>query len=167
MDGNGLGEPVFGCWERPLQLTRFSDYAVRLMVLLAPNEGHAITVAAAADHLGISKNHLIKVANLLVRHGYLSAVRGRNGGVQLNRPPSQITIGDILRVTEPGFCLVECMSAPGSCSLERICGVPSYLRHGMAAFLAVMDEARLSDVVSASGGVLGGSAAAAYLQETC
>lgn len=133
-----------------MQLTRFSDYSIRLLVLLALNDGQAITVAAAAEHLGISKNHLIKVANLLVRAGYLLAVRGRKGGVRLSRPPSQITIGEVLRSTEPGFCLVECIATPGSCSLERVCGVPTYLHSGMHAFLAVMDGAKLSDVICTS-----------------
>lgn len=141
-----------------MQLTRFSDYSIRLLVLLALNEGQPITVGAAAQHLAISKNHLIKVANLLVRHGYLLGVRGRKGGIQLSRPPSQVTIGEILRITETGFCLVECISSPGSCSLERVCGVPGYLRIGMDAFLSVMDGAKLSDVVCTSGAGLGGCA---------
>jgi Rrf2 family transcriptional regulator, nitric oxide-sensitive transcriptional repressor len=130
-----------------VQLTRFSDYAVRLLILLALREGQTVTVGGAADLLGVSRHHLVKVAHLLVCNAYLSGVRGRKGGVQLIRPPAEISIGAILRLTEPGFCLVACMSSPGACSLERSCGLPACLRRGIQAFLAIMDATALSDIL--------------------
>ena len=52
--------------------------------------GQLITVEETADRYGISRTHLMKVANLLTRSGYLTAVRGRAGGLRLGRAPSRL-----------------------------------------------------------------------------
>ena len=39
---------------------------------------------------GISTNHLSKVARLLVQNGFVKAIRGRNGGLQLAKTPEEI-----------------------------------------------------------------------------
>lgn len=129
-----------------MHLTRFSDYAIRLLILLAQEGGRPITVAMAADTLRISKHHLVKVANLLMKNGYILGMRGRTGGIQLRRSPEDINLGEIVRLTEPGLVPVECMSKPGSCSLEAVCGCPPYLRRGMEAFLRELDRATLGSV---------------------
>lgn len=129
-----------------MQLTRFSDYAIRLLILLALEGGGPITIGSAAENLRISKNHLVKVANLLMRGGYIEGIRGRAGGIQLKKSPQEITLGQIVRLTEPSLALVECMSVPGSCSLERVCKCPHYLFKGMEAFLRELDGATLASV---------------------
>lgn len=136
-----------------MHLTQFSDYAIRLLILLAMEQGRPVTIGAAAEHLRVSKNHLIKVANLLVRKGFVNALRGRAGGIQLNRQPEDIRLGDIVRVTEPGLVPVQCMSAPGACTLEQVCGCPKYLQRGVDAFLNELDHATLASVIPpATGG---------------
>lgn len=130
-----------------MQLTQFSDYAIRLLILLAMEQGHSVTIGSAATSLRISKNHLIKIANLLVKKGFIIGTRGRSGGIQLKKLPEDISLGDVIRVTESNLVPVECMSSPGSCSLERVCGCPAYLQKGMTAFLSELDAATLASVV--------------------
>ena len=130
-----------------MQLTQFSDYAIRLLMLLALEEGHPITIGYAATTLGISKNHLIKVANLLVRREFITATRGRHGGIQLGKCAEDVRLGDVIRVTEPTLVPVQCMSTPGSCSLEALCGCPTYLQSAMASFLGELDKATLASIV--------------------
>ena len=130
-----------------MQLTQFSDFAVRLLMLLALEEGHPITIGYAATTLGISKNHLIKIANLLVKKKFITGIRGRHGGIQLGKRAEDIRLGDVIRITEPSLVPVQCMSTPGSCSLEKICGCPAYLQSAMASFLGELDKATLASVV--------------------
>src|SRR6185312_17099122 len=56
-----------------MRLTNFSDYALRLLMYAAAREGELVTIEETAARYGISRTHLMKVANLLTRAGYLTA----------------------------------------------------------------------------------------------
>ena len=61
-----------------MRLTHFSDYALRVLMYAAAQGDRLITIEETANVYGISRNHLMKVANQLTRAGYLKAVRGRS-----------------------------------------------------------------------------------------
>ncbi len=65
-----------------MQLTRFSDYALRVLMYAHAAEGRLVTIEEMAASYRISRAHLMKVANALTRAGYLTAVRGRAGGLK-------------------------------------------------------------------------------------
>src|SRR6185437_11438735 len=93
-----------------MYLTRHADYTMRLLVHLAVQPEGAATIREIADCYGISRNHLMKVANHATQAGYVKGVRGRAGGLQLARPANELNIGRILRSVED-FRLVECMES--------------------------------------------------------
>ncbi len=80
-----------------MQLTLQADYAMRLLLALATEPGRQRSVADLAAELRVSQNHLAKVAQLLIRQGYLVSARGRSGGVRLAREPQAIKVGDVVR----------------------------------------------------------------------
>ncbi len=129
-----------------MRLTNFSDYALRLLMFAAAHEGHRITIGEAARVYGISRPHLMKVANLLTRAGFLSAVRGRSGGLLLARKPDQIRLGDVVRAAEPDFQLVECMSSDGGCIVTGRCKLGTVLEEALHSFIATLDTYTLNDL---------------------
>ena len=80
-----------------MRLTNFSDYALRVLLYAAAREGALITIEETARVYGISRAHLMKVVNQLTRAGYLTAVRGRSGGLELAKRPERIGLGDVVR----------------------------------------------------------------------
>ena len=68
-----------------MHLTRHTDYALRLLMLLAlePDELH--TIEEVARRYGISRNHLRKIAQTLAQAGFVESLRGRGGGLRLGR----------------------------------------------------------------------------------
>jgi predicted transcriptional regulator of viral defense system len=66
-----------------MRLTNFFDYTLRLLMYAATHSNRLITVEETAGVYGISRTHLMKVANQLTREGYLKAVRGRSAGLSL------------------------------------------------------------------------------------
>lgn len=130
-----------------MQLTQFSDYALRLMMVVASKKGELITIEEAAVTYGISRAHLMKVAQLLVRQGFLISVRGRSGGLTLSRPPASILIGDIVRATETDFAMVECMQRGNRCKITPACRLRGILGDAVAAFLTVLDRFSLEDLL--------------------
>lgn len=136
------------CAEPPrdlMQLTRYTDYAIRVLLHVgAREEGTRSSISEIADVYGISKDHLKKVVQDLAQAGLLTAVRGRNGGLELGRAADQITIGEIVRRTETGFDLVDC----SSCIVAPACTLPRILREALQAFMSVLDRYTLADVLT-------------------
>lgn len=130
-----------------MRLTRYSDYAMRVLLYLGRRPNELSSIADIARAYGISQNHLMKVVSDLVSAGYLESVRGRNGGIRLARPASKINVGALLRHTEDDFDLVGC----GSCIIAPACGLTSMLEEAVEAFLAVLDGYSLADVLARKG----------------
>jgi Rrf2 family transcriptional regulator, nitric oxide-sensitive transcriptional repressor len=130
-----------------MRLTTLTDYALRLLMMAQAAGDDLITIEAAATRYHISRTHLMKVANVLTRAGYLQAVRGRSGGLRLAKPASEIRIGDVIRAAEPDFELVECFGAENHCIITSACKLPRILNEGLDAFMEVLDGYTLGDIV--------------------
>lgn len=130
-----------------MRLTSFTDFALRLLMLAAAHEDRLITVEEASEIYDISRAHLMKVTNTLTRAGYLTAVRGRSGGLTLAKEPRKIKLGEVVRATESDFDLVECFGAGNECCITRSCRLRGVLREGLDAFNAVLDKYTLADLM--------------------
>jgi Rrf2 family nitric oxide-sensitive transcriptional repressor len=128
-----------------MRLTRHTDYALRVLLQAAASPERLSIAGVAATHR-ISRNHAMKVVNVLARAGLLATVRGRGGGFTLGRPAAEIRLGEVVRLTEPELQAADC----GACALRNGCGLTPVLGEAMAAFLAVLDRATLADVAAAS-----------------
>lgn len=132
-----------------MRLTTFSDYALRVLIAVGVSAEGGTTIAQIADRYGISRNHLMKVVHHLGNAGYLRTSRGKGGGLRLAVDPAQIGLGDVLRYTEGGFSLVPCfqVGAAQRCAIEPACVLKGVLRRGLDAFLEVMDDYTLADLI--------------------
>jgi Rrf2 family nitric oxide-sensitive transcriptional repressor len=126
-----------------MQLTRYTDYALRIMLHVGAHEDLS-SIGQIAGAYGISKNHLMKVVQHLGQGGFLETIRGRNGGLRLGRPAEDITVGQIVRHTEQGFDLVDCTN----CLVAPACTLPRILGEATQAFLAVLDRYTVSDILA-------------------
>lgn len=133
-----------------MRLTQFTDYALRLLMVLASEPNRRVTIQQVSELHGISRNHLMKVANRLARAGILSPSRGRNGGLTLARPPEEVRVGDVIKASEPDFALVGCMAGE-FCAIAPGCRLTSVLDGALAAFLASANLYSLADIVPMAG----------------
>ena len=124
-----------------MQLTRHTDYALRVLLHLAEHPDRLSSIHEIATLHGISRNHLMKVVNEIVKCGYVESVRGRNGGIRLARPATEINVGALIRHTEDDFDLVGC----GSCIIASACGLTSILDEALQAFMGVLGAYSLAD----------------------
>ena len=131
----------------PMQLTCYSDYALRVLLYLAVVEEGA-TISRVAREYGISKNHLVKVVHDLGRKGYVATFRGRSGGLRLARAPEEINLGQVLRDVEVHFNLVECFNRESNrCVITRECALKQVLWKAREAFLSALDGYVLADLL--------------------
>ncbi len=132
-----------------MQLTLRSNHAMRLMMFCALHEGRVSPVSDIARACNMSETHLGKIASLLATHGFVETVRGRGGGVRLTRPASDVNVGEIVRATEFGQCLVECLRPEtNTCPLVEACRFRTIIGRALEAFLSVLDGYTLADLVA-------------------
>lgn len=130
-----------------MRLSLHADYALRTLMYLAVHDGHR-SIGEIAQAYGISKNHLMKVAQRLVSEGFAEAVRGRSGGLQLAQPAEQINVGRVARTMEETGSFVECFDpATNSCAITPACQLQHVLAGGLEAFFRHLDRYCLADIV--------------------
>ncbi|MGH8042842.1 MAG: RrF2 family transcriptional regulator [Rudaea sp.] len=130
-----------------MRLTDFSDYTLRMLMYAALHRERLITIAETARAFHVSRTHLGKVANLLTRHGYLVAVRGRSGGLRLARSPESVRLGDVLNLSEPDYALVECFGLHNHCVISPVCRLRGLLGEALDTFIATLNRHTLADLL--------------------
>lgn len=129
-----------------MELTQHTDYGLRVLMYAASDPDRLVTMREIARVYGISMEHLRKVVHRLARHGYLSTVKGRAGGMQLGRPAETIRVGDVVELLEESMAIVDCERQP--CPLRGACALKRSLDNARHAFLAELNKVTLADLAA-------------------
>lgn len=130
-----------------MHITQHTDYALRVLIYLGANPERLPTIQEIAERFEISRSHLMKVVNQLIRSGFAEGVRGKGGGLRLARPATEIRVGDVVRQMETDLVLVECFGEQSRCLLTTSCRLKGALGKALEAFLAALDQVSLADVL--------------------
>ncbi len=132
-----------------MQLSKFSDYSLRVLIYLGAKKEGLSTIEEIAERYDISKEHLRKIVHNLTTTGVVEGKRGRGGGLRLAKAPEEINVGEILRQTEESYLLVECFApANNGCQIAGACRLAWILHEALTAFLEVLDRYTLADILS-------------------
>ena len=133
-----------------MQLNRFTDLGIRVLMYLGSIEGPSVTIARLAEDLQVSKNHLVKVVHFMAQQQWLLTSRGKSGGIALAKRPEDYAIGNVVRVLEQnsvnGERLINCQQPP--CVLLPACGLPFILQQALEQFYQFLNQYNLADVVT-------------------
>ena len=131
-----------------LRVTKRTNIAMRVLMYCATNTGRLVTKAEIAERCNASENHLAQVINQLAQLGYLHTQRGRNGGLSLGRPATEINIGDVFRVLEAPVPLAECFAdVDNTCPLTEACRLRTALTDAVEAFYQSLDPITLDALI--------------------
>lgn len=132
-----------------MRLTKQTNYAIRMLMYCAANEGRMSRVQDIASAYNISVLFLSKLSQPLIKKGYLNSVRGPTGGVQLAMPAKDIRLSAVIKVTEDNFHIAECFSEEETaCPLAGSCGLSLAFQEALSAFFAVLDNYTVEDLVT-------------------
>jgi Rrf2 family nitric oxide-sensitive transcriptional repressor len=127
-----------------MRLTKQTSHAIRILTQCTRVGDRRVKVAELASSLGITPQNAFKIVHILVKAGFLKAVRGRAGGVTLSRPATEIIVGDVVRATEVTHVEVDdgdvTASAAAPLPINRI------LDEALEAFIAILDQHTLADM---------------------
>ena len=133
-----------------MRLTRQTNYAIRILMYCAANHGRLSRVSEIAAAYSVSELFLFKILQPLVEARLVETVRGRNGGVRLGKPATEITLFDVVRVTEENFAMAECFEEGATeCPLVDSCALNEALRKALGAFFDVLASYTIEDLVKA------------------
>lgn len=134
-------------------LTQRSKYALRAMMALAAQApDQRLLASAIARQQRIPQKFLEQIMLELVRHGLVVGQRGRNGGYRLAKAPAQITIAQIIRITDGPLAPIACASLTGykrcdDCTDEKRCAIRKIMRQVRDSMSAILDHTSLADAL--------------------
>lgn len=130
-----------------MRLTSYSNYSLRVLLSAAARSPRLTTIREVAEAFDLPQSHLVKCVHQLGAWGYLETVRGNRGGFRLKKSAASISLGEVVRRTEDGLSVVECLDpATNTCPLVDRCRMSQVLRRATDAFLDVLDKLTLADV---------------------
>lgn len=99
-----------------MQFNVTSDYAIRTVLCLAMHPNQYCTAGEIQQQMGVPATYLHKVTARMKRTGILQATKGNGGGYWLCRSPDEISLYDILSLTEQTLEINGCLVDESFCS---------------------------------------------------
>ena len=133
-----------------LELGRRADYAIRAAVDLAHHHGDGRRRKAreVAEAMAIPVSYVPQILAELVRAQLAISVAGRDGGYALARPPSQISLLDVVHAAEGDVVSTDCVLRGGPCRWDDMCAVHVPWSDAQHALLDSLAGTSLTDVVA-------------------
>jgi Rrf2 family nitric oxide-sensitive transcriptional repressor len=107
-----------------------------------------VRIEDIATSYAISKNHLTKVVHNLVKSGFVTSIRGRNGGIRLARKAEDINVGEVILKTEEDFHIVECFNnVTNQCVITGSCQLGNVFAEALKAYITSLEKYTLADLI--------------------
>jgi Rrf2 family protein len=134
-------------------LSQRTRYATRALLHLADRYGKGpVQLAEIAAAQNIPAKFLTVILSELGRAGLVDTLRGKDGGYWLARRPSEISYGDVIRLTRGSLALVPCASRLAyepckNCVTQEDCRIRLVMLQVRDEMARILDTMRLSDPV--------------------
>ncbi len=124
-------------------------YALRMMVDVARYQGDGhVALKDIAARQQISQKYLEQIIPALNSAGFLTAVRGQQGGYRLTRSPGEYSLGEILRAAEGELSSVTCLDSHREpCARQADCDALPVWRELNRIIADYLDSVTLQNVL--------------------
>jgi Rrf2 family protein len=126
------------------------------MALAQADPDHAVMISDLSTSCAIPKKFLEQILLDLKHHDLVRSKRGKLGGYQINRQPSRITFGEVLRIVDGPIALLPCLSKISyrrckDCSDEANCEIRRVFAQVAESSRDILDNTSLSDAMAGQG----------------
>jgi Rrf2 family protein len=101
-----------------IHISEASTIALHSLALIARSKDK-LNANRIAEITLFSRNHLSKVLHILVKHNYLSSLRGPNGGFALKQDPDKISLMEVYELMEGELDRFQCAVSCDDCYFEE------------------------------------------------
>ncbi len=126
------------------------QYALRAIFELARSDSNVpVKMAQIAKRQAIPLRFLEIILHELKRGGFITALRGKDGGCMLTRSPKDLTVGEIVRFIEGTLAPVGCITSGSkdSCPLYGECVFLPLWERAQKALAEVYDGTTFQDLL--------------------
>jgi len=107
-----------------IRINRQTDYAIRVILALAKRGDDALlSTSQIQQEMLIPKALSLRVVAELAKGGFILTFLGREGGLRLARPSSEINLRQVVTHFENNFTVSECLHGGGTCPFDNSCPV--------------------------------------------
>src|SRR5258708_4118774 len=137
-------------------LSMKAKYGLRAMTVLAREYGRGpVLIANLATAEKIPHKFLEAILLDLKRKGILESKKGKGGGYNLRKPPSEVSLGELIRVLDGPIALLSCVSQTAyerceECVDETTCGLRQVMKEVRDATATILDGTTLAEVLTRS-----------------
>ena len=130
---------------------RHTDYAARIILhLSALPQGSQVTAEDVAKKRLLPRAFMRRIVVRLAASNILRTVRGAGGGISLARPPSEISLLDVVQAMEGGLTLNACVNQPMACPLSAGCPVQRAWTDATKQLETILSAIRFSQLANAA-----------------
>lgn len=104
-----------------MEISRRTDYAIRLIAALLLNNGKPLSVREAATTQGVPYTFARSIQHDLVTQGILTSVRGAQGGMLLAVDPKDLTLFHLIEVVQGPVSVAICTTDKDWCARNKGC----------------------------------------------
>jgi Rrf2 family transcriptional regulator, iron-sulfur cluster assembly transcription factor len=131
-----------------MKLSTRSRYGTRILLELSRRGVEKpVQVSQISKKQGIPVKYLEQLIRILKQAGLVTSVRGPKGGHIMTKHPSEITLGQLVRLFEGQTELVVCISEPEKCAMSDDCRVRLAWMKATEALYQILDATTIEDVM--------------------
>ncbi len=131
-----------------MQLSKFTDYAFRVLMYIARHQEELHTIPHLAEKLHVSQNHLVKVVHFMAKQHWLITTRGKGGGIRVSSLVLSMPVGEVIRTLQGDPKLVNCSSP--ACVLKPCCQLKSILHDALEQFYQYLNQYTISECIGSN-----------------
>lgn len=135
-------------------ISQKARYALRALLALAGSgPGNTRMIGDIAAEQNIPRKFLELILLELKAGGLVRSHRGRSGGYELIRSPSDVTFGEVLRLIDGPLALLPCLSKVAyrpclDCQSEESCELRHVFARVAVASRAILDKTSLAEALT-------------------
>ena len=132
-----------------LRFTKRADYGLMAIHFIASHgDDGAVSAKRIADEFRIPPERLAKILQQLAKKKLITSHNGPKGGYVLTRPPSEITVGQVVRALEGPLSVVSCMTEHDDCPQFARCNLRGPVQKIQASITHVLDSMTLAELAA-------------------
>ncbi len=131
-------------FEIVMKLNLFTDIALKSLIVLQKDSDRLFKIDEVAELISAPRNHLIKVINFMVHKGWISSMRGRNGGISYNLSSDDLKLGEVISLLEKDEKeeLLNCRV----CKMNTNCQLRGMLGNAKKIFYDSLNQYTIKDI---------------------